>query len=109
MSCEPICSTYPEFRYSNNDTKTCELSCAGDLKKDDSTRSCVTVCPNLYDPTTDKCVDFCPRYSSAGVLYADMASMICVVAADCPSGTYVDSDSNTCVTTCPNTTYYYQS
>lgn len=85
------------------------MTCAGTLKKDDSTRSCVATCPNLYDPTTDRCVDVCPRYSSSGNLFADLTTNNCVVGSSCPANTYIDYDSNTCVSACPNGTYYYQS
>lgn len=60
MSCEAHCSSYPSVRYADDNLKSCELSCAGSLKKDDTTRKCVSTCPYLYDPTTDKCVDKCP-------------------------------------------------
>ena len=101
MSCENICSDYPTVLYANDDLQSCETSCVGSLKKNDATRSCVATCPELYDPTTDKCVDVCPTHSSDGVLYADLTTDQCVVASACPDGTFADSDNNICTSTCP--------
>lgn len=59
-SCEVVCSTYPSVRYADDNLKSCETACAGSLRKNDATQTCVSVCPLMYDPTTDKCVDICP-------------------------------------------------
>ena len=107
MSCEKVCSTYPQVRYADDNLKSCETGCAGSLKKNDADRTCVAVCPNLYDPSTDSCVDKCPRYSTDGVLFANYDTDTCVVAASCPASTYADSDNNECTGTCPEGTYIY--
>ncbi len=59
-SCEVVCSTYPSVRYADDNLKSCETSCAGSLIKNDLNQSCVSSCPSMYDPTTDKCVSICP-------------------------------------------------
>ena len=107
MSCEAICSRYPEFRYADDNLKSCELACAGDLKKDEGQQKCVDSCTTLYDATTDRCVESCPRYSTSGVLYADMDSMTCVTSANCPADTYGDADNNLCTDVCPEGTYIH--
>ena len=49
MSCEATCSDYPQLRYADDLSQTCELACTnGGLKRNDKTRSCVSVCPVLY-------------------------------------------------------------
>lgn len=109
MSCEAHCSSYPSVRYADDNLKSCELSCAGSLKKDDTTRKCVSTCPYLYDPTTDKCVDKCPTQSTLGELFANLTSNnnTCIVASSCPTSTWADSDSRTCASSCPSGTYKY--
>lgn len=100
-----MCSTYPEVRYADDNLKSCETSCTGDLIKNEADRTCVSTCSILFDPTSDSCVEKCPRDSSSGVLYADLDDDICVVASACPSGTWADSDNNVCTDTCPEGTY----
>ena len=107
MSCEKVCSSYPEVRYADDTLKSCEVDCVGSEKKDDQTRSCIDDCPKLYDPTTDKCVEKCPRHSSSGVLYADLTTDTCVVASSCPSNTWADYDNNLCASNCPDNTFKY--
>ena len=106
-SCEAVCSTYPQFRYADDNLKSCETSCAGSLRKNDATQKCVTTCPYLYDPTTDKCVDICPTESSSGPLFANLTNNnnTCIVATSCPSNTNADTDSRTCTSSCPFGTY----
>ena len=37
-----------------------------------------------------------------------MDAMVCVVAIDCPNGTYGDGDNNICTDACPEGTYIHQ-
>lgn len=109
MSCETVCSTYPQMRYINDLTFSCELTCGWGLRKNDANQSCVTTCPLMYDPTTDKCVDICPTESTLGALFANLTNNnnTCIVASSCPNNTWADYDSRTCATSCPNGTYKY--
>ena len=107
MSCEAVCSTYPQFLYADDNIKSCQASCAGTLRKNDATQKCVSTCPYLYDPTTDKCVDICPTQSSSGALFANLTANnnTCIIGSSCPANTYADTDSRTCTSSCPNGTY----
>ena len=109
MMCVARCPSYPLELYAQGNssaTAICGSSCPAGQSMLDSNMSCVTACPILLDPTTNKCVTLC-SFSSAlnTVLYADMINKICVTSTNCPANTYASDDSLTCVSTCPNGTY----
>lgn len=95
MSCETICSSFPQLRYADDLSQSCELACTnGGLKKSDKTRSCVATCSILYEPNDNSCVDKCPKNSILSIpLYADLTLKKCVQFSDCPSATYASDDS----------------
>ena len=109
MSCEALCSNFPQLRYADDLSQTCELACTnGGLKRSEKTRSCVATCPVLYEPNDNLCVEKCPKHSVINVpLYADLTIKRCVQATDCPTNTYASDDSMECVSTCPTNTYIY--
>ena len=109
MSCEAVCSVFPQVRYADDLSQTCELACTnGGLRRSDKTRSCVSSCPVLYEPNGNLCVEQCPKHSVINVpLYADLILKRCVQAAECPANTYASDDSMECVSTCPINTYIH--
>lgn len=70
--------------------------------------SCISVCPYLLDPTTNRCVDKCPYNSVSNTqLYADLNLLKCVTDNNCPNNTYASDDLSQCVLNCPNNTFIY--
>ena len=110
MTCVSECPTYPQFLYawaSNSSDSICLSSCTTGYMLD-TNMSCITRCPYLLDPTTNRCVDKCPYHSfSSTQLYANLISLICVSNSSCPSNTYASDDMAQCVSACPNNTYIY--
>lgn len=120
--CVPACSFSGNFTL--NSTRLCVTNCpspffadpvTGDcatycqpnsnLYADDSTRTCIGLCPNVIvgskekitfaDPSTMKCVFTCPSTPS---LYGDNATHFCVDS--CPSTTFGDNDTRLCHDVC---------
>ena len=96
MTCVAECPTYPQYLYAqgtDSATAFCGATCPTGHKYD-ANMSCISTCPNLYDSTTDRCVDRCPTSSASNtLLYANLITNICVTAANCPLNTYASDDS----------------
>jgi hypothetical protein len=90
----------------NNATRLCvaitECSPTLNLFADNSSKSCVSVCPTVPstfgNPLNRQCMSTCP---SANNLYADNLTRRCV--NPCPAPTYADPLSQTCVSLCKPT------
>ncbi len=67
MTCVAECPTYPQYLYAwgvNSTIAECVSSCPTGYMND-ANMSCVVSCPNLLDPTTNKCVsNLSPLFAS---------------------------------------------
>lgn len=58
MTCVAECPSYPQYLYAwgaNSSQAECLSSCPSGHMLDNN-MSCVTTCPGLLDPTTNRCV-----------------------------------------------------
>jgi len=108
MTCTSECPTFPESLYawgSNSTNAACLPACPTGFMNE-ANMSCVSTCPFLLDPTTNRCVSVCPfNAATNATLYANLATSRCVTSDLCPNNTYASDDSLTCLSQCPNNTY----
>jgi hypothetical protein len=107
MTCVAECPSFPLSLYAWTNATCVEICPVGYMN--DFNRSCVSSCPYLLDPTTNRCVSMCP-FSSINntLLYANLLTYTCVSAQMCPNNTYASDDLLECVATCPNGTFIHQ-
>lgn len=99
-----LCVTFcPNDYYAYNTSQLClYLTCniVSDLYADNTTHTCVSVCPasaDLFgDPTSGKCVLYCPTNR-----YADTVTQSCVTNCNSAPRLYAYDLTNECLQACP--------
>jgi hypothetical protein len=118
----------PDLYYADDSTGNgfCVSNCAGDNRyRDNSTKSCVSICPSsnktFGDKAGDMCVPLCPAGffaqqdanrrcvdRCAGTSWGNSVTRVCVTDPKlCPDGTWADDFTNLCTSLCSSSQNYY--